>query len=85
MYWKMRDDELRRLITKTAHRQIRTYYAMSSDSDINNSSGEKFRHDEWIGTGRVLPADPNAIPAGLGKLFESLQDVPQPLHRCMGL
>ena len=49
---------------------------MSSDSDINNPSGEKFRHDEWIGTGRVLPADPNAIPAGLGKLFESLQDVP---------
>ncbi|KAF8692616.1 hypothetical protein AX14_002429 [Amanita brunnescens Koide BX004] len=46
---------------------------MSSDSDIDNS----FRLEEWVGTGRALPGDPNAIPANLTKLFESLQDIPR--------
>ena len=50
---------------------------MSSDSDIDHSSSENFTLEEWIGTGRVLPADPNAIPTNLTKLFESLQDVPR--------
>ena len=50
---------------------------MSSDSDIDHPSSENFTLEEWIGTGRVLPADPNAIPTNLTKLFESLQDVPR--------
>ena len=49
---------------------------MSSDSDIETPSCETFRHEEWIGTGRKLPTDPNAIPSGLAKLFETLQHIP---------
>lgn len=50
---------------KIAYLQICASYAMSSDSDIDSPSCEIFRREEWIGTGRRLPTDPNSIPTGL--------------------
>ena len=61
---------------KIAYLQICASYAMSSDSDIDSPSCEIFRREEWIGTGRRLPTDPNSIPTGLAKLFEMLLRVP---------